>query len=1285
MSEDKIQVKIEADASDFSGALKEAIASLAASVGEMKSSFAELAENIKSSMRESAAASSEASRQIADSLKSSATETKVVVEGLSKSVKDLHAETGNPSFLQNFSDKLKETMQSAMALTAGVVSLQGAMGLLKSGISYNAQMEQAAISFETMLGSSERAKQMIDDLQKMAAETPFEFPDLQDGAKRMLAFGFSAESVIPTLTAVGDAASGLGMSGRDGINRIVLALGQMQAKGKVSAEEMLQMTEAGIPAWDILSKSIGKTTGEVMKMAEQGAIPADKAIQALVAGMEERFPNMMQKQSKSFSGMMSTIRDNFNMVIGDLVKPGFEELTSEVLPNVVDALDKFSQVMKKSGTAAAFKTILPGGLVDATLSAAKAIGDGFAFIQQHASLLKGGIVGLTTAFGIYRGIAIASAIATAAQTLAFSLQTGAVALTARGTAAFTLANIAATASAIAAMIATEGLAAGFTALAAAMNINPIILGITLSIAALAACVYLVYDNWDEFKAWCIDFWNSMVDFTANNIDIIIAMFPWLAAAIFIVSEYWDDAINYLSELLEEFTGFFAAVGKVIDRIVSDVCEAMERFAEGGAEGVGKFMDSLADLASRFIPEWAKSMWSQIVDLGEKLANKTAEIGERIRKNLKIGGGEEKSAGGEDKGKEKDEPKEPESPVLPPVDWSGLGGDATKKKTGSGRTKKEKSEYEKAKKLYQQQTKLAEYTATEKEALYKKYLENIKKSDQEAMDYRVGLYQVEKGAFAEMLKMQETELQNSKTRGLISEQQYTAELAALKKKNLDAETAYRAKAMMEAENLTEQEKTAQLAAYKEKVQATTWYKDALKEVLNAEKTLADFQKNTDKSIADMRKQLALDAIAAEEDRINTLYERNFIALEEQIAALKAYEEQRYELEKGSLEQSLENCAVNADKMKEAYQTYVSARDEATREMVAREMIANGKSADEIIRILKELDALKTSYAKKESDLNKTLTDAQIKNIKQVRDTMRDSMSQAFQDVLTGSKTFLESFKNVWSTVMKMIVKQFTDTIAKTIADNTFNKKIKLLTQEKEKKSKNGGSIADKARVMAEQSTQAQLTMANAQGNAQRVMQDQMTSQQQITTTETKATAQEATEKAKDASITASAQAAGAASVQSIWSSIEAMMQMMPMLILMSVLTGLFGGGGKSKTTESTGDGINLGRNPDSYYSTPTLTGIPSFDVGSWQIPADTLAMVHKNEMIVPAKGGLADGMRNMLSSGGGQSSGSPIINLTYGAAHYGRTNKDVQAEMRQNAKFLVKTLNSEYRNFNRGIK
>lgn len=1268
MSEDKVQAKIEADVSDFQDALKDALTSLTHMIGEMKSGFSVMAETVKTSMKETSDASSAAAKNIADEMKESATQTTQAIGGISQALKRLRPEVENAGSVESFVGSLKEAMQSASALAASIFILNTAFDLFKSGIAFNAQMEQATISFETMLGSTDKAKTMIDGLQKMAASTPFEFPDLQDGAKRMLAFGFSAEEVIPMLTAVGDAAAGLGMSGSEGINRIVVALGQMKAKGKVSGEEMMQMTEAGIPAWDILAKSIGVTTGEVMKMGEQGVIPADKAIQALVAGMAERFPNMMEKQSKSFVGMMSTIRDNFNAVVGDLVKPGFEELSEIVLPNIIQTLEKFAKTLKEFGAVAAFKSILPPQLVEATIMACQMIGAGLSLIRENASGLSAVIVGVTTALTTYRGIALGMIVVQAAQTAAL----------------------------VATVVAAWGLKSAFIGVALAMNINPVILAVTLAMGALAACVYYVSDNWTAFKGWCIGFWNDVVDFIADNIGLIIALFPGLAAIIFFVYENWDAGVQLIGELWNTLTGFLTDVVDVIKKIIDSVGEAWPKFVDGAQEGVGKFAEALASLAGDFIPDWAKSIWDQIVGLGSSLAAKTAEIGNAIRKNLKIsGGGDTASVGDFRRNEYENEPKKPEMLKFDPVEWSGITMPTGGSKGGSGAAGRsssvETSEYEQAKKLYDQQLRLAEYTSTEKEALYKKFLENVQKSEKEAMDYKVGLYQLDKGAFAEMLKVQEIELQNSKTQGKITELEYTTELAAMKKKNLDAETDFRAKAMMEAEKLTEAEKAVQIGAYKEKVEATIWYKEALKDILIADKSLADSQKNVARNLADFRKQLDLDAISSEEKRLEIQRSQDIITQEQLIQSKKDLEDLRYAIEKAALEKSLEENAKNIDEMKKSYEKYVNVRDIATKEMIAKEMVLNGLSADKVKAILEQLEKLYGLYTNKQLDLDNELRKERIKNLEQIRDSMKDTMSEAFQSVLTKSMSFLEALKNVFSSTMKSILKQFTDTIAKTITDKAFkkftkngNSDDKIIKEGKNDKKNRGKEVIDKARVIvAEQAKQAQLTAIAMQGNTKRAAIKAASSEQEIALTTTTTATETTLHTTADQTISASAQMAGQTAVQSIQASLEAMISMLPTLLIMSALSSLFGGGG-SKTTESTGPGINLGRNPDSYYETPSLAGIPSLDVGSWQLPADTLAMVHKNEMIVPAKGGLADGVRNMLTNGRGQSGGSsPTFNLSYSAAHYGRTNKDVQAEMRQNAKFMVKTLNSEYRNFNRG--
>jgi hypothetical protein len=93
-----------------------------------------------------------------------------------------------------------------------------------TAISFNSMLQTAQIGFATMLGSAEKAQKFLEDMADFAIRTPFEYPELLEAAKRMLAYGFAAEEVLPTLRAVGDASAALG-SGSVGIDRITLALG----------------------------------------------------------------------------------------------------------------------------------------------------------------------------------------------------------------------------------------------------------------------------------------------------------------------------------------------------------------------------------------------------------------------------------------------------------------------------------------------------------------------------------------------------------------------------------------------------------------------------------------------------------------------------------------------------------------------------------------------------------------------------------------------------------------------------------------------------------------------------------------------------------------------------------------------------------------------------------------------------------------------------------------------------------------------------------------------------
>ena len=208
---------------------------------------------------------------------------------------------------------LGKTMVSVAGGLGLQMGLQAIVGGLKNAVvgsfELAAALEQTKVGFTTMLGSGEAAQGMLDELRDFAATTPFQFTDLTVAASRMIAMGTAAEDVIPTLTAVGDAAAGLGL-GKAGIDRITLALGQISAKGKIAGDDLRQMAEAGIPALRYLADAAGVSTAEMAKLVEKGLVPADKGVQVLLQSMKQDFGGLMALQAETASGKLSTMKDS---------------------------------------------------------------------------------------------------------------------------------------------------------------------------------------------------------------------------------------------------------------------------------------------------------------------------------------------------------------------------------------------------------------------------------------------------------------------------------------------------------------------------------------------------------------------------------------------------------------------------------------------------------------------------------------------------------------------------------------------------------------------------------------------------------------------------------------------------------------------------------------------------------------------------------------------------------------------------------------------------------------
>lgn len=225
--------------------------------------------------------------------------------------------------LQGFGGSIKGMATSValgqLAVQGINMALQKFVEVSKFAINSASDFQQSRIAFETMLGSASAAKKMLRDVSDFAQRTPFELPEVVTGAKQLLAYNIEADKIIPTFKALGNIAAGVG---KDKLPQLVLAYGQVRAATKLTGAELRQFTEAGVPLLEMLAKQAGKTSAQVKEDMENGMAPSFDDVQKAIFGMSEqggKFFNLMDKQSKTFGGVMSNVSDNFGRVAREII------------------------------------------------------------------------------------------------------------------------------------------------------------------------------------------------------------------------------------------------------------------------------------------------------------------------------------------------------------------------------------------------------------------------------------------------------------------------------------------------------------------------------------------------------------------------------------------------------------------------------------------------------------------------------------------------------------------------------------------------------------------------------------------------------------------------------------------------------------------------------------------------------------------------------------------------------------------------------------------------------
>lgn len=201
--------------------------------------------------------------------------------------------------------------KAGTALTVGLTTPLTALGV--AGVKYNAQLEDFEANLTTLLGSSDKAKEMLADLKEMANTTPFETSDLLEATQMMLGFGLQADKTKGYLQTLGD----VSMGNSEKLMSLTRAFSQIGASGKATMEDINQMIDAGFNPLQIMSEKTGKSMADLRDAVSDGEVSFEDIAGAMKDATSEggRYYKSMEKASKTMNGKFSTAVDALNTAL----------------------------------------------------------------------------------------------------------------------------------------------------------------------------------------------------------------------------------------------------------------------------------------------------------------------------------------------------------------------------------------------------------------------------------------------------------------------------------------------------------------------------------------------------------------------------------------------------------------------------------------------------------------------------------------------------------------------------------------------------------------------------------------------------------------------------------------------------------------------------------------------------------------------------------------------------------------------------------------------------------
>lgn len=240
-------------------------------------------------------------------------------------------------------DSFRKMAESAGRYISYYLVGQGMHGLVNSIIQTRGQFQQLEIAFETMLGSTDKATTLMQQMVDTAAKTPFDLMGVAEGAKQLMAYGVSADKVNDTLVRLGNIASGLSIP----LNDIVYLYGTTMVQGRLYAQDVRQFTGRGIPLVKELAEKYGVTADKINEMVSAGKIgfPEVEEVLNKMTNAGGQFYNLMEKQSASLTGQIANLEDAWDTVLNDFGKAG-EDIFSAGISGATYFVEHMDDVLR---------------------------------------------------------------------------------------------------------------------------------------------------------------------------------------------------------------------------------------------------------------------------------------------------------------------------------------------------------------------------------------------------------------------------------------------------------------------------------------------------------------------------------------------------------------------------------------------------------------------------------------------------------------------------------------------------------------------------------------------------------------------------------------------------------------------------------------------------------------------------------------------------------------------------------------------------------------------------